>query len=181
MFGLIFCCFVPATSTHLAKNASFPTHQCASALRFPFVRARHCVFLASHCTKQIFSRGPGPDFLDAGSVHQHRTVNLICNSALTNRFLSAQRRNHGAKKNPGERIKKHRAVRLACCGIASESAGHQNAISDQYLIADRNAEIAMARSAAPQAVSRDEKTLCLGGEGTRLQWKERMVSFVWWS
>jgi hypothetical protein len=48
-------------------------------------------------------------------------------------------------------------------------------------MADRNAEIAMARSAAPQAVSRDEKTLCLGGEGTRLQWKERMVSFVWWS
>jgi len=52
---------------------------------------------------------------------------------------------------------------------------------DQYLMADRNAEIAMARSAAPQAVSRDEKTLCLGGEGTRLQWKERMVSFAWWS
>jgi hypothetical protein len=27
----------------------------------------------------------------------------ICNSALTNRFLSGQRRNHEAKKNPGER------------------------------------------------------------------------------
>ena len=36
---------------------------------------------------------------------------------------------------------------------------------DQYLMADRNAEIALARSAAPEAVSRDAKVLILGRHG----------------
>jgi hypothetical protein len=36
---------------------------------------------------------------------------------------------------------------------------------DQYLMADRNAEIAMARSAAPEAISRDAEVLVLGRHG----------------
>lgn len=36
---------------------------------------------------------------------------------------------------------------------------------DQYLMADRNAEIALARSAAPVAISRDAKVLVLGRHG----------------
>jgi hypothetical protein len=36
---------------------------------------------------------------------------------------------------------------------------------DQYLMADRNAEIAMARSAAPEAISRDADILVLGQHG----------------
>src|ERR1700722_7196783 len=36
---------------------------------------------------------------------------------------------------------------------------------EQYLITDRNAEIALARSAAPQAISRDAKILVLGRHG----------------
>ena len=36
---------------------------------------------------------------------------------------------------------------------------------DQYLMADRNAEIAMARSAAPEAISRDADVLVLGRHG----------------
>ena len=36
---------------------------------------------------------------------------------------------------------------------------------NQYLISDRNAEIAMARSAAPDAISRDAKVLVLGSHG----------------
>ena len=36
---------------------------------------------------------------------------------------------------------------------------------DQYLMADRNAEIAMARSAAPDAISADAKILVLGRHG----------------
>src|SRR5258708_34963053 len=36
---------------------------------------------------------------------------------------------------------------------------------DQYLMADRNAEIALARSAAPEAISRDAKILVLGRHG----------------
>ena len=35
----------------------------------------------------------------------------------------------------------------------------------QYLMADQNAEIAMARSAAPQAISRDAEVLILGRSG----------------
>src|SRR6185437_1737145 len=36
---------------------------------------------------------------------------------------------------------------------------------DQYLMADRNAEIALARSAAPEAISRDARILVLGHNG----------------
>src|SRR5271163_2243552 len=36
---------------------------------------------------------------------------------------------------------------------------------DQYLIADRNAEISLARSAAPESVSRDAEVLVLGRHG----------------
>ena len=36
---------------------------------------------------------------------------------------------------------------------------------DQYLMTDRNAEIAMARSAAPEAISRDADILVLGRHG----------------
>ena len=36
---------------------------------------------------------------------------------------------------------------------------------DEYLMADRNAEIALAQSAAPEAISRDAKILVLGRHG----------------
>src|SRR3981081_4940685 len=36
---------------------------------------------------------------------------------------------------------------------------------DQYLMADRNAEIALARNAAPEAISRDADVLVLGRHG----------------
>src|SRR5271166_3287854 len=36
---------------------------------------------------------------------------------------------------------------------------------EQYLIADRNAEIALARSAAPESISRDAEVLVLGRHG----------------
>ena len=36
---------------------------------------------------------------------------------------------------------------------------------DQYLITDRNAEIALARSAAPEVISRDAKIMVLGRDG----------------
>jgi hypothetical protein len=36
---------------------------------------------------------------------------------------------------------------------------------DQYLMPDRNAEIALARSAAPEAISRDAEVLVLGPHG----------------
>jgi hypothetical protein len=35
---------------------------------------------------------------------------------------------------------------------------------DQYLMADRNAEIALARSAAPQAISSEDRILVLGSK-----------------
>src|SRR5580698_5557336 len=36
---------------------------------------------------------------------------------------------------------------------------------EQYLIADRNAEIAMARTAAPESISRDAEVMVLGRYG----------------
>lgn len=51
---------------------------------------------------------------------------------------------------------------------------------DQYLIADRNAEIAMAQSAAPASVSRDAEVLVLGRHGyeTAVKGKNGFVCVV---
>jgi hypothetical protein len=51
---------------------------------------------------------------------------------------------------------------------------------DQYLIADRNAEIALARSAAPPSVSRDAKVVVLGPHGyeTAVEGKDGFVCIV---
>ena len=50
----------------------------------------------------------------------------------------------------------------------------------QYLMADQNAEIALARSAAPEAISRDAKILVLGRHGyeTAVQGKNGFVCLV---
>ena len=51
---------------------------------------------------------------------------------------------------------------------------------DQYLIADRNAEIVLARSAAPESVSRDAEVMVLGGHGyeTAVKGKNGFVCIV---
>src|ERR1700731_3352588 len=51
---------------------------------------------------------------------------------------------------------------------------------EQYLMKDRNAEVAMARSAAPQAISRDAKILVLGRQGyeTAVEGKNGFVCLV---
>jgi len=52
---------------------------------------------------------------------------------------------------------------------------------DQYLIADRNAEIALARSAAPDSISRDTEVMVLGRHGyeTAVKGKNGFVCLVW--
>ena len=51
---------------------------------------------------------------------------------------------------------------------------------EQYLITDRNAEIALARSAAPEAISRDATILVLGRHGyeTAVKGKNGFVGAV---
>jgi len=51
---------------------------------------------------------------------------------------------------------------------------------DQYLMADRNEEIALARSAAPESVARDATVMVLGRHGyeTAIQGKNGFVCFV---
>jgi hypothetical protein len=51
---------------------------------------------------------------------------------------------------------------------------------DQYLMADRNAEIAIARSAAPESISRDAEVLVLGRHGyeTAIKGKNGFVCIV---
>jgi hypothetical protein len=55
------------------------------------------------------------------------------------------------------------------------------ALLDQYLIPDRNAEIALARSAAPESISRDADVLVLGRHGyeTAVKGKNGFVCLVW--
>jgi len=52
---------------------------------------------------------------------------------------------------------------------------------DQYLIADRNAEIAMARTAAPESISGDAEVMVLGRHGyeTAAKGKNGFVCMVW--
>lgn len=69
-------------------------------------------------------------------------------------------------------------------GAAWSGAGQQRYLTiaplDQYLIADRDAEIAMARSAAPEAISRDAEVLVLGRHGyeTAVKGKNGFVCLV---
>src|SRR5579864_8627107 len=51
---------------------------------------------------------------------------------------------------------------------------------DQYLIADRNAEIALARTAAPESISRDATVVVLGPHGyeTAVEGKNGFVCIV---
>jgi hypothetical protein len=51
---------------------------------------------------------------------------------------------------------------------------------EQYMMADRNAEIALARSAAPESISRDAEVLILGGHGyeTAVKGKNGFVCIV---
>src|SRR6202047_2067997 len=51
---------------------------------------------------------------------------------------------------------------------------------EQYLITDRDTEIALARSAAPEAISRDADVLVLGRHGyeTAIKGKNGFVCFV---
>lgn len=49
---------------------------------------------------------------------------------------------------------------------------------DQYLMADRNAEIALARSAAPEAISSEAKILVLGRHGYETASRARMALSV---
>jgi hypothetical protein len=51
---------------------------------------------------------------------------------------------------------------------------------EQYLIADRNAEMALARSAAPESISRDAEVMVLGrqGYGTAVKGKNGFVCMV---
>jgi hypothetical protein len=52
---------------------------------------------------------------------------------------------------------------------------------DQYLIPDRNAEIALARSAAPESISRDAEVMVLGRHGYEsvMKGKNGFVCIVW--
>ncbi len=52
---------------------------------------------------------------------------------------------------------------------------------DQYLIPDRNAEIALARTAAPDSISRDAEVMVLGRRGyeSAVKGKNGFVCLVW--
>jgi len=74
-------------------------------------------------------------------------------------------------------------VLVAVCGLAAEDrkASYPSmAPLDQYLMADRNAEIAMARSAAPDAISRDATVMVLTEHGyvTAVEGKNGFVCIV---
>ena len=63
---------------------------------------------------------------------------------------------------------------------APKTAYSNMAPLDQYLMADRNAEIALARSAAPEAISHEAKILVLGRHGyeTAVEGKNGFVCVV---
>jgi len=80
---------------------------------------------------------------------------------------------HGSGRPPSQRARKlfMMMLALALCVPpavqAQETKAQYPAIApiDQYLMADRSAEIALARSSAPEAISRDATVLVLGKNG----------------
>jgi hypothetical protein len=66
------------------------------------------------------------------------------------------------------------------CGVVNAEPFPKMAPLDQYLIADRNEEIALARSAAPPSISRDATVLVLTRKGyeTAVEGKNGFVCFV---
>jgi hypothetical protein len=77
-----------------------------------------------------------------------------------------------------------RQVRLdlvrVCLELRAEWLTNSQIALDQYLMADRNAEIALAQSAAPEAISRDARILVLGRHGyeTASEGKNGLVCVV---
>jgi hypothetical protein len=80
-----------------------------------------------------------------------------------------------------------RGFALVMLGAAWQAQGRDAKVSyptmaplEQYLIADRNAEIALARSAGPEAISRDAEVLVLGPHGyeTAVKGKNGFVCMV---
>jgi hypothetical protein len=92
------------------------------------------------------------------------TIDLESQSALVNA---------GIERSPSQRARKFfmLLLPLALCappaGLAQEAKTKYPEIAplDQYLMADRTAEIALARSSAPEAISRDATVLVLGRNG----------------
>src|ERR1700678_1698748 len=73
-----------------------------------------------------------------------------------------------------ERVKRIASTCLASVAVMSVAWRAQAEVAktytsmaplDQYLMADRNAEIALARSAAPESISRDAEVMVLGRHG----------------
>jgi hypothetical protein len=94
-----------------------------------------------------------------------------------------ERRSHENKDEAARFVWEPRAAAGAehVGGTRPRCFGHPNMASiDQYLMPDRNAEIALARSAAPQAISRDAKILVLGHHGyeTAVEGKNGFVCVV---
>src|SRR5271155_2035515 len=73
-------------------------------------------------------------------------------------------------------------LRVACQSQAQNAQTPYPSMApiEQYLMADRNAEIAMARSAAPESISRDAEVMVLGRHGyeTAIQGKNGFVCIV---
>ena len=71
-------------------------------------------------------------------------------------------------------------IRVPAQAQAPKTAYPSMAPLEQYLMADRNAEIALARSAAPEAISGDAKILVLGRHGyeTAVEGKNGFVCVV---
>ena len=71
----------------------------------------------------------------------------------------------------------------ACQAKAQDSKAPYPSMAplDQYLMADRNAEIALARSAAPESISQDAEIMVLGQHGyeTAVKGKNGFVCMVW--
>jgi hypothetical protein len=71
---------------------------------------------------------------------------------------------------------------MVCGAMAENAKTHYPKMApvDQYLMADREAEIALARSAAPESIARDAEVLVLGRNGfeTAVKGKNGFVCIV---
>jgi hypothetical protein len=76
-------------------------------------------------------------------------------------------RNARQRRTPVQSALLASILAAGCQGIAVSQQYPRIAPLEQYLMADSGAEIAMARSAAPKAITRDAAVLILGTDGYR--------------
>ena len=122
-----------------------------------------------------------------GTHYEGTTIRGDCRITGSRAYLESYRRENQMKRKVVRAftLGTFALVAVLCAARPGRAADNKSpypsmAPLDQYMIADRNAEIALARTAAPPSISRDAKVMVLGPQGyeTAVEGKNGFVCMV---